>query len=114
MPSLDPWLRTKLDDQRSVETFLCAHWFRHQTLSYAASEQGVSVPVYDFRTRPDDTWFANHGSVHQSLFVFMAPDQTVDMTVLTGYTWDNQSDFDTWMQMHTLIHDLLDQAFGLQ
>jgi hypothetical protein len=111
MPSLDAYQGLKLDDEDGIDAFLMAHWFKHQGLAYAASLAGVSVGSYNFRDYPDDTWFANHGSSHQILYQFQVPDQTVDMTVLTNFSWDTQENFDVWMHGHTLIHRLLDQHF---
>ena len=113
MPSLSQYANTQLNDQDGIQAWLLAHRFRHQTYSYAASLQGVSTPPYDFATYPDDDWFARHASAHLSLQSFMVPDQTVDLTVLSNYTWDNDQDFSVFMQMHTLIHLRLDEGFGI-
>lgn len=113
MPALDAYQATQLDDKNSMSSFLLAHRIRHQSYAYAASLQGISVGPYDFDDAPDDLWFNQHASSHQALQQFMPFDSTVDMTVLTNYSWDSQEDFATWMRMHTLIHQLLDQAFGI-
>lgn len=111
MPSLAPYQGLKLEDQDGVDAWLMAHKFRHQTFAYAASLQGVSTPPYDFTGLPDDDWFSRHSDAHLSLQSFMVPDQTVSLTLLTQYTWDNEENFQAWMQMHTLIHQRLDEGF---
>jgi hypothetical protein len=113
MPSLDAYQNVQLTDQDAIETWLCAHWFRHQSYSYAANLQGVAPPPYDFSAYPDDDWFSRHSSAHLVLQPFQSPDQSIDLTILSNYTWDNQDDFTTWMQMHTLIHRRLDEGFGI-
>jgi hypothetical protein len=113
MPSLDSYQNLQLDDDDGLSSWLLAHRSRHQTYAYAASLQGTSIGPYDFEQYPDDTWFANHAGAHAVLQQFAIPDQTIDVTVLTNYTWDNQPDFDYWMQMHTLMHQRLDEAFGV-
>ena len=113
MPSLDAYQGLQLDDSAGVSAFLLAHRIRHETYGQAAALAGVASGVYQLGYYPDDTWFLTHGSAHQFLLQFMPSDNSVDMTVLTAYSWDNQGDFDTWMQMHTLIHQLLDQHFGI-
>jgi hypothetical protein len=113
MPAIDNYQSTQLDDENSIEAFLLAHVARHQSYAYAASLAGVSLQLYNFWDYPDDTWFANHASAHQVLAQFSIPDQSIDQTVLTNYAWDNQDDFATWMKMHTLIHQRIDQYFGM-
>ena len=111
MPSLAAYLGLQLDDQNGIDAWLMAHKFRHQTYAYAASRAGVSTPPYDFSGMPDDDWFQRHSNAHLALQSFMAPDQTVSLTLLTQYTWNTQENFKTWMQMHTLIHQRLDEGF---
>ena len=113
MPSLSAYANVQFDDQPGIQGWLLAHRFRHQTYAYAASTAGVALPPYDFQTYPDDDWFARHANAHLALQSFMIPDNTVNLTVLGNYTWDNSDDFNTFMQMHTLIHMRLDQGFGL-
>jgi hypothetical protein len=113
MPSLFLYANTQLNDKNSLDCFLLAHAFRHQSYAYAASLQGVSTGSYNFQTYPDDTWFQNHAMAHYNLQSFAAPDQTIDLNVLTQYTWDNEDDFYTWMQMHTLIHTRLDEGLEI-
>ena len=97
-------------------SFLFAHRTRHamyaQVMAIAGFNSGGQVlDMYP----PDDAWFLQHANAHQLIQTagFMLPDQTVNLTVLTQYVWDNQSDFSTWMQMHTLIHDRIDQQLGI-
>jgi len=113
MPSLSQYANIQLEDQDGLQAWLLAHRFRHQTYAYAASHAGVSTPPYDFQTYPDDDWFARHASAHLALISFMAPDSSIDLTILSNFTWDNDQDFYTWMQMHTLIHMRLDEGFGI-
>jgi hypothetical protein len=113
MPSLDAFGGIQLSDQDAIESWLCAHKFRHQTYAYAASQAGVFTPPYDFTIYPDDDWFNRHTSAHLALQPFMVPDQSVSLTVLTQYTWDSDENFSAWMQMHTLIHQRLDQGLGI-
>jgi hypothetical protein len=113
MPSLDIFTGIQKEDDEGIQSFLLAHKCRHQTYAYAASVTGVSTPPYDFSGEPDDDWFVRHASAHQALQPFMVPDQTVDLTVLTNYTWQDDQSFSTWMQMHTLIHQRLDEYFGV-
>jgi hypothetical protein len=117
MPSLSPYQGLQLTDERGVDAWVMAHWFRHQTYNYAASIQGVTVQDYNLQFWPDDTWFLNHANAHQTLLPFMNANDvlvgSVSMTDLTTYSWDNQSDFDAWMQMHTQIHQLLDEGFEI-
>jgi hypothetical protein len=113
MPSLSAYQGLAFDDANAIAVWLLAHRFRHGTYDRAASLLGFTVEPYHLDSYPDDMWFANHASSHQFLQQFMSPDNTVDMTVLTNYSWDTQANFDTWMHMHTLIHQLLDQHFGI-
>lgn len=113
MPSLDAYVGLQLDDQDGIEAWLLAHWMRHQSYSYAASLQGVSVTNYSFANYPDDTWFQQNAQAHYDLQKFMPPDQSVSLNLLTQYSWDNDEDFQTWMQMETLIHRRLDESFGI-
>jgi hypothetical protein len=50
---------------------------------------------------------------HYALQSFMAPDQTVSLSTLQTYTWDDDANFSSFMQMHTLIHLRLDEGFGI-
>jgi hypothetical protein len=113
MPSLSAFQNLQLTDQNSIDCWLLAHKFRHQTYAYAASLQGVSTPPYDFSGMPDDDWFNRHANAHQALQSFMTQNNSVSLAILTQYTWDDQDDFTTWMQMHTMIHQLLDESFEL-
>ena len=113
MPSLDAFLGLQLEDEDGIDSWLMAHQFRHQSYSYAASLKGIQVPLYDLSQYPDDTWFNNHSNAHYALQPLMVPDQTVSLIVLTQYVWDSDQDFQTWMQMHTLIHQRLDQGIGI-
>jgi len=113
MPSLDAYQGLQLEDEDGIDVWLLAHKFRHQTYAYAASLQGVSTPPYDFSDYPDDDWFARHANAHLALQAFQSPDQTINLTILSQYTWDNDDDFQTWMQMHTLVHQRLDEGFGI-
>jgi hypothetical protein len=115
VPSLDAYIGLQLDDEDAISDWLLAHRARHDAYAQAAALQGANVQSYDFSTSdmPDDDWFQRHATTHAALQAFMAPDQTVNLNVLTQYTWDNQEDFDTWMQMHTLIHQRLDQGLGI-
>jgi hypothetical protein len=113
MPSLDAYQGLQLDDEDSIWSWLLAHKSRHTAYAQAAALQGVNAQTYDFgdNSMPDDDWFSRHANAHVALQQFMVQDQTVSLNVLTQYTWDNQSDFDAWMQMHTLIHTRLDEGF---
>jgi hypothetical protein len=115
MPSLDAYQGLQLDDSDGLWSWLLAHKTRHTAYAQAAALQGVNAQTYDFgaTSMPDDTWFQRHATSHYALQQFMAPDQTVNLNVLTQYTWDNDDDFQTWMQMHTLIHQRLDEGFGI-
>jgi hypothetical protein len=112
MPSLDAYVGLQLNDEDSIWSWLLANKSRHAIYSQAAALQGVNAQTYDFgaTSMPNDDWHQRHANAHYALQQFMAPDQTVNLNVLTQYTWDNQSDFDTWMQMHTLIHQRLDEG----
>lgn len=115
MPSLAAYKGLQLDDEDGVWVWLMAHKFRHAAYAQAAALQGIGSQSYDFGSTnyPDDDWFQRHANAHLSLQSFMAPDQSVSLTVLSQYTWDNDADFQTWMQMHTLIHQRLDEGFGI-
>jgi hypothetical protein len=113
MPSLDAYSNLQLDDEDGIDVWLLAHRARHQTYAYAASKAGVTIGPYNFDDYPDDNWYAQHTSAHLVLEQFSVPDQTIDMTILQNNTWDNQSDFDAWMQMHTLIHRRIDEYLGI-
>lgn len=114
MPSLSAFQNMQRQDSDGIQSWLLAHTCRHQTYAYAASKAGTATPPYDFRTYPDDGWFARHSSSHLALQSFMVPDRTVDLTVLQNYRWDDDQSFATFMQMHTLIHLRLDQHFGIR
>jgi hypothetical protein len=113
MPSLDAYADVQLTDVDGIDCWLLAHNMRHMTYQKAASLQGVSVPPYDFEAPPDDDWFARHMNAHYALQSFMAPDPTISIAALANYNWDDEDDFDTWMQMHTLMHRRLDEGFGI-
>ena len=110
MPSITAMQGLQLDDEDAVQAWLMAHRARHQSMAYAASLLGVTVGPYVLAGYPDDTWFANHISAHQVLEQFYNPDSTVSLSALQNYSWDDQDSFDTWMQMHTLLHSKLDQS----
>jgi hypothetical protein len=115
MPSLDAYQGLQLEDEDGIYVWLLAHKFRHSAYAQSAALQGAGTPSYDFGAAnyPDDDWFNRHAQAHLALQQFMVPDQTVSLTVLSQYTWDNDDDFQTWMQMHTLIHRRLDEGFGI-
>jgi|SRR5882757_1407830 len=115
MPSLDAYQGLQLDDQDGIWVWLLAHKCRHAAYAQAAALQGVGAQTYDFgaTSYPNDDWFQRHATAHLALQSFMIPDQSVSLTVLSQFTWDNEDDFQAWMQMHTLIHSKLDQSFGI-
>jgi hypothetical protein len=113
MPSLDLYSGLQLDDEDGIESFLLAHRIRHSTYRKAASLQGLALTAYNLGAYPDDNWFQQHALEHLNLEQFAIPDQSVNLTILSTVDWDNQDDFTTWMQMHTLIHRRLDQAIGI-
>jgi hypothetical protein len=114
MPSLDSFQNVQLKDEKTMECFLLAHRMRHIQYAQSAALQGVSADAQAYLAGPvDNNWFLAHANAHQTLQVFYTPTQSVDITVLSLYTWDNQQDFDTWMFPHTGMHRLLDQAFGI-
>src|SRR5271163_3011262 len=107
MPSLDAYQNVQLQDADTMNGWLLAHRMRHIQYAQSAALAGTSADAQAYLAAyPDDAWFLSHASVHQILQSFYMPTQSVDITVLTTYSWDNQQDFDTWMLAHTAMHRL--------
>jgi len=115
MPSLEAYQGLQLNDEDGIWAWLLAHKTRHAAYAQAAALQGVNAQTYDFgaTSMPNDTWFHLHTTAHYALQQFMVQDQTVSLNLLTQYTWDDDQNFQAWMQMHTLIHTRLDEGFGI-
>jgi hypothetical protein len=117
MPSLDPYGDLDFDDDIGMQAFLQAHAARHSSYQQAAMLQGLAFADTNLNDYPDDDWFQRHYVVHVQLNSLLAAnptiyDPTVNIATLVDYNWDNADDFFSWMQMHTRIHQRIDQFFG--
>jgi len=111
MPTLDIYAQTSFKDRIGLLMFLQAHQSRHDSFVQAAALQNLNIPASDFSTYPDDDWFNRHYNVHIQLTTLVQPTANISIQNLYDYSWDNEDDFYTWMQTHTLVHQQLDQYF---
>jgi len=113
MPSLDAFLGMKYGDMNAMSAWLMAHQIRHTTYAKAASLRGISITNFSITSYPDDDWFANHMTAHLLVQPFAVYDPSVSLNALQDATWDDESSFADWHQMHNLIHQRLDQGLGI-
>jgi len=113
MPAITIYQQTDFDDKDGIWSFLQAHASRHRLYNIATESMNLSFPRSDFNSYPDDDWFQRHYTAHATLAQLVIPNPGTDLSVLTDASWDNQNDFSIWMQMHTQIHQQIDQHFGM-
>ncbi len=113
MPAIDVYQQLNYDDVHGIFSFLQAHNARHDLYQQVANYNKFSFSNSDFSEYPDDDWFQRHYTVHAYLAQLVIPNPGTDLTVLTDASWDDQNNFSTWMQMHTTIHQQIDQYFGM-
>lgn len=112
MPSLDTYGDLSFDDDIGMQAFLQAHAARHSSYQQAAELAGLAFANTNLTEYPDADWFQRHYVTHVELGTLAVPDPTLNLQTLVDVNWDNADDFYTWMQMHTLIHQKIDQYFG--
>lgn len=106
-----PFGELRFGDERGLEEWKLAHHARHLTYQRAASLTAALVQAVDLTGPIDESWFAWNMLLHEKLNR-MTPGSSLLPTVL-GDGWSDANSFDEYHRVHNLIHQRLDQAFGV-
>ena len=106
------------DDATGLQDWLGAHDQRHGTERRVIANLGTTLSAFPLtqvlgdRTSPNAEWFGRHMLMHYALRAFFTPDDTVSSLPLE-MQWTSESKFNEWHQMHTQIHQQIDNALGI-
>lgn len=115
MSVVTPFGNLDFDDLSGLDDWIGAHDQRHQTYRLAASSTGVYLQAVPLATMPDSDWFGRHLLAHLALIQFSQPSAGSYVTIsLDVAKWNTAPMFYDWHNTHNLIHQRLDQSFGIQ
>jgi hypothetical protein len=100
-------------DDKGLLEWLAAHDLKHQALAQALGRAGVTSPVFLLSQRIDDSWLQTHWTHHHLLALQFAPDSDSSSYDLQEDPMQSEDAFYQWHNIHNLIHQRLDQAFGI-
>ena len=102
------------NDKSSLEPWIAAHDQRHRTYRLALSSLGSFIQPAPLATTPNADWFGRHLLTHLSMLKVIPSDSSYVTLSLDVAGWTNESQFNDWHNTHNLIHQRLDNAFGIQ
>jgi hypothetical protein len=114
MPSITIYQQMDFDDKIGIASFLQAHAARHSMYSQISTTRGLQFANTNLTPYPDDDWFQRHYVAHNYLQSFINSNTPSGLSELTDYDWSDQDNFSQWMQLHTVIHQQIDQALGIE
>jgi hypothetical protein len=114
MPSITIYQQLDFDDKIGIAAFLQAHAARHSMYQQASVVAGFPFANTNLTSYPDDDWFQRHFVVHNYLQQLINPNTPSGLSQLTDYDWSDQDNFSQWMPLHTVIHQQIDQVFGIE
>jgi hypothetical protein len=114
MPSITIYQQMDFDDKIGIASFLQAHAARHSMYSQISTTKGLQFANTNLTPYPDDDWFQRHYVAHSYLQSLINSNTPSGLSELTDYDWSDQDNFSQWMQLHTVIHQQIDQYLGIE
>lgn len=114
MSIVTPFGDLDFKDLGGLDPWIGAHDQRHRTYRKAASSLGIYLQSSPLATMPNSDWFGRHLLTHLALIQFTLPTSQYVTLSLDTAQWREERDFYDWHNTHNLIHQRLDQAFGIQ
>lgn len=110
--NISPWSDTPFDDPDAFADFLMVHGLSHDRIAqvmYANSDNYTVYPLYD---SPHDNhdWALTHYSEHQSIFELL---DLTGLPDLASVNFDDEEEFETWMQLHQQVHERINTELGI-
>jgi hypothetical protein len=108
-----PYGDIELGDREAMRQWMAAHDIRHRTYSVALLRKGIvsqSPPLMD---QLNHNWLMMHYIQHVILAKQFAPDTTAQSHGLNHDFMESDKQFQNWHRTHNLVHQRLDQAFGV-
>lgn len=114
MSIVTPFGDLDYEDLAGIDDWIGAHDQRHRTYRKAANLLGIFLQPEPLATMPDEDWFGRHLLTHLGLVRLASPSNAYATLALDVANWGSRELFYDWHNTHNLIHQRLDQAFGIQ
>jgi hypothetical protein len=113
-----PWGDLTYGDANGLKDWLAAHDATHRAERKAIINLGVTLDGWPLvqkitdEASPNTEWFGRHMLMHVALKQFFTPDDSVSSLPLATQ-WESETKFNEWHQMHTAIHNNIDNSLGI-